>query len=120
MGSTPTRTYVYDKFFDDKVASSKAFEYSGGQGVEGEKWRKVTRGYFVQKCPDLLPVLNWAECMDDRSTTKEATCAKMLNQELMTELDVFELSRASNADSSTSVFLVPPETHSRTPTSWTA
>ena len=39
--------------------------YSGGRGAEGEQWRKVTRGYFIQQRPDLLSVLNWAESMDD-------------------------------------------------------
>ena len=88
------RAYVYEKLFDDKVASSKTFEYSGGDGAAGEKWRKVTRGYFIQKCPDLLPVLNWAESLDDEEVTREAVTAKQMDLEWMIELDVFELSRA--------------------------
>ena len=87
------KNYDYDKLFDDKVASSKAFGYSGGQGAEGEKRRKVIRGYFVQKSPDLLPVLNWVESLDHEEVTSEAIHQKKRDLEWMTELNVFELSR---------------------------
>ena len=51
-------------------------------------------GYFTQKCPDLLPAIDWAESLDDEEVTKEAICAKKLDMVWMIEPNVFELSRA--------------------------
>ncbi len=51
--------------FYDKVAISPDYSYDGGNG--GESWRVRIKGYWVAKCPALLPVLEWAEKRDDRS-----------------------------------------------------
>ena len=57
------------KLLDDKVALSPAYTYDGGSG--GEHWRRKIRGYWVAKCPALLPLLDWAEAMDDECITQD-------------------------------------------------
>ena len=57
------------RLFDDKVAISQNYSYDGGSG--GESWRVRTKGYWVAKCPALLPVLNWAEERDELKITED-------------------------------------------------
>ncbi len=75
-----------NKLFDDKVALSAAYAYDGN--TNGEHWRRKVRGYWVSKCPALLPILDRAEDMDEKEIT-----LKMLKRETnscrwMTEIDI--------------------------------
>ena len=58
-----------NRIFDDKVALSTSYAYDGSS--HGEQWRRKVRGYWVSKCPALLPILNWAEEVDEQEITVE-------------------------------------------------
>ncbi len=75
-----------EKLFDDKVALSAAYTYGGVSG--GEQWRRKIRGYWVAKCPGLLPLLDWAEGMDDEEITEEELKDKAESHFWMTEVNV--------------------------------
>ena len=51
----------FGRIFDDKIASNILYAYDGIK--EGEKWIKKTRGYFMTKCPELKPILDYVEGM---------------------------------------------------------
>ncbi len=55
------------KIFDDKVAISGDYAFSGEKG--GEQWRVRVRGYWISKCPALLKLIDWAEKRDDQAIT---------------------------------------------------
>ena len=66
----PDLTHVnYSRVFDDKVALSEDYRNDGANG--GAKWKKRVRGYWLSKLPDLQPLLDWAEGMDDQPVTEE-------------------------------------------------
>ncbi len=48
-----------EKIFDDKIAISEDFKFNGVSG--GDKWRVKIRGYWISRCPTLMPMLDWAE-----------------------------------------------------------
>ncbi len=48
-----------EKLFDDKVALSKEYSFDGTTG--GDRWRVKLRGYWISRCPALMPMLDWAE-----------------------------------------------------------
>ena len=54
------------KLFDDKIPTYEEYRYNGVKG--GDKWRLKVRGYWLSKCPQLLPVLNFVERAEDRIT----------------------------------------------------
>ena len=74
------------KLFDDKVALSTAYSYDGG--AHGDHWRRKVRGYWVSKCPALLPILNWAESMDGDEITLELLQAEAKSCRWMTEVNI--------------------------------
>ena len=57
------------RLFDEKLAITNDFTYDGIRG--GERWRKKVRGYFLTKCPELQPILDWTELMDGETITEE-------------------------------------------------
>ncbi len=79
----------YNRILDDKMAGSEAFQYHGGTGASGEKWRKAGRGYFGTKHKPLLLMIDWAEAQDENEITAEMI--KKESQAWMTEYDVFRL-----------------------------
>ena len=83
---------IYSKLFDDKVAQSQEFQFSGGEGSLAEKWRKTVRGYWISKCPGLLPILDWAEAAEERPITNAEIDQNLRNYVWMTELNVYRLS----------------------------
>ena len=57
-----------------------------------EKWRKAVRGYWISKCPGLLPILDWVEGFEEVEITDVAINTKIQNYDWMTELNVYRLS----------------------------
>ena len=47
-----------NRLFDDKIAVSESYRYDGEKA--GEAWRRRVRGYWISRCPDLLPILDFA------------------------------------------------------------
>ena len=82
--------YDLEKLFDDKVAMSETYRFSGGEG--GERWRIKIRGYWISKFPALQAILNWAEDMGENKVTDEIVSARSLQHEWMTEASVPRLS----------------------------
>ena len=82
----------YSKVFDDKVALSNEYSYSGGDG--GNRWRKKTYGYLISKCPTLTKVLKWAEGCDNKSIAKEVWKAENMNEAWMTEINLEKVAEA--------------------------
>ena len=56
------------RLFDDKVPTYEEYRYNGIKG--GDKWRLKVRGYWLSKCPQLMPILNAIE-LSDTKVTKE-------------------------------------------------
>ncbi len=79
-----------ERIFDDKVALSEAYRFTGGDG--GERWRMKVRGYWISRFPALQGILNWAEEMGDDRITLEVISRKSLQEEWMTEASVPRLS----------------------------
>ena len=63
-----------EKLFDDKMAASDQFSYAGGAG--GERWRLKVRGYWVSRCPILVPTLDWVEKRDVQNITLGMLCGR--------------------------------------------
>ena len=74
------------KLFDDKVALSAAYQYDGCNA--GEHWRRKVRGYWIAKCPDLMPLLDWSEGMDEAEITPEILTQEANSHRWMTEINV--------------------------------
>ena len=51
-------------------AVSPGFSYDGEK--HGEVWKRKIRGYWISKCPEILPVLNYARDMYDLREFKRA------------------------------------------------
>ena len=78
--------YNLQKLFDDKAALSPGYQYDGGNS--GEHWRRKIRGYWIAKCPDLMPPLDWAEGMDETEITPELLVRDSSANRWMTEMSV--------------------------------
>ena len=74
----------FGRLFDDKIASSPLYAYDGVK--DGEKWLKKTRGYFMTKCPDLKPILAFAEGMSEQVITADHLNAEAAKGGWMTEM----------------------------------
>ncbi len=89
----------YSRLFDDKVALSSEYSYSGGDG--GDRWRLKTRGYLVSKCPVLVTILEWAEKCDQETITEEMWTMKAFlsadNGGFMTDISGGTITRISSA-----------------------
>ncbi len=85
-GFPDLKDYTLNKLFDDKIALSQEYTYNGTTG--GQQWRRKVRGYFLAKCPDLQPLLDWAESKEDQIITDEELKAKAAENFWMMELDV--------------------------------
>ena len=55
------------RLFDDKVAMSVAYQYDSEKN--GEAWKRRVKAYWISKCPDALPLLDFAEGKDDHHVT---------------------------------------------------
>ena len=78
--------------FDDKIASSPPYAYDGVK--DGEKWLKKIRGYFMTKCPDLEPILDFAEGMSEQVITVDRMNAEAAKGGWMTEMSTGGLGQA--------------------------
>ena len=67
--SLPEMPDDLNRLFDDKIAISAGFTYDGDK--HGENWKRKVRGYWIAKCPDVLPILNFAEDLDADELTME-------------------------------------------------
>ena len=65
--SIPEMKDDLNRLFDDKIAISAGFTYDGDKNGEG--WTLKVRGYWIAKCPDILPILNYAEDLDSEELT---------------------------------------------------
>ena len=81
--ASPSNANV-NRLFDDTVALSKEYSFDGGD--DGDKWYARMRGYWISKCPDILPMLNWAEGFGDNKITIEVIQGMEFQQGWMTEL----------------------------------
>ncbi len=80
-----------NKLFDDKVPLSQNYQFDGNHG--GDAWRIKVRGYWIGKCPALLPILDWTEKQDANVITLETLSAKIMEGQCMTELNIPRLSQ---------------------------
>ena len=79
------------KLFEEKTARETAFQYDGVSN--GASWRSDLFDYFIAKCPDGQPWIEWAERMGATIITPEMIDAeKRGTPKLMTELDPYVLS----------------------------
>ncbi len=81
--------YDLNKLFDDKLALSSGFVYDGER--HGEVWKRKVRGYWIAKCPDILPILNFAEDLDTAELTFEGLQREASSYKWMTELNTRRL-----------------------------
>ena len=79
-----------NKLFDDKMALSNGFTYDGERN--GEAWKRKIRGYWIAKCPDILPILKHAEDLEDIELTPDALEREASSCKWMTELNTRRLS----------------------------
>ena len=59
----------WERLFDDKVALSSAYAYTG---KNGEEWSVMTRGYFMTRLNGIGALLNWVENREHSEVTQEA------------------------------------------------
>ena len=78
------------KLFDDRVAMSDDYRFDGVKG--GDAWLKKIRGYFVSKCPEIKPILEFAEQHGHGQFTNDALVAEASTYRWMTETNVRRLS----------------------------
>ncbi len=83
------RPYELNKTFDDKVALSAGFSYDGEK--HGEAWKRKVRGYWISKCPHVLPMLKYVEDLDTEEITPEHLKAEARSYMWMKEDDVQRL-----------------------------
>ena len=81
---------IHMKLFDDKIPTYEEFRYNGSKG--GDRWRLKVRGYWLSKCPQLLPVLTAVELSDERIT--KDLLARMLSpdSDAMCDMPMSDLS----------------------------
>ena len=80
------------KIFDDRVAQSAPFQY---EEAKSDAWRIRVRGYLIGACPEIAPVLNWAEQRGGAEIDQgdaEFTTTRSLNHSIMGEADKVVLS----------------------------
>ncbi len=87
--SFPEMTHDLNRLFDDKIAISVGFTYDGEK--HGEAWKRKVRGYWIAKCPDILPILNYAEDLDSEELTVDALLHEAGSYRWMTEINVKRL-----------------------------
>ncbi len=87
--SFPEMPTDLNRLFDDKIAISVGFTYDGEK--HGEAWKRKVRGYWLAKCPDILPILNFAEDLDSEELTVEALQREAGSYRWMTEINVKRL-----------------------------
>ena len=75
------RPIDYSRLFEDKVALTSTYAYAGGHNVDGESWRKTTRGYWMSRYPAVICLLDWAERREEKEITmQDLTTAAMNGQ----------------------------------------
>ena len=84
------QSHDLNRLFDDKVALSAGFGYDGEK--HGETWKRKIRGYWISKCPDILPILNHVEDMDTEEITTEDLKAEANSYRWMTEINIKRIS----------------------------
>ena len=111
--SFPEMTHDLNRLFDDKIAISVGFTYDGEK--HGEAWKRKVRGYWIAKCPDILPILNYAEDLDSEELTVDALLHEAGSYRWMTEINVKRFGDSSGG-SSTPASQTRPGRASRVPT----
>ena len=71
------------RLFDDKVAMSSDYCFDGVKS--GDSWREKTRGYFISKCPEMRPILEYAEGMGHEALTNDMLVKEAASSRWMTE-----------------------------------
>ena len=74
------------------MAQSAPFQY---EEAKGDAWRIRVRGYLIGACPEIAPVLNWAEQQDGSEIDQgdqDFTMTRALNATIMGESDKVVLS----------------------------
>ena len=62
------------RLFGDKIALSDSYSFDGVKG--GDAWRKKAGGYWISKCPELKPILDYSEGMCNQVFTDDALVAE--------------------------------------------
>ncbi len=85
------------RMFDDKVALSDRYSFSGGEGATAEKWAKTVKGHWISKCTILDPILKWIEEKDDKEITLQMITMAASSGEWMVDLTGIDLTAISHA-----------------------
>ena len=75
---------VPSKIFDEKTAKDSKYAYDGV--TNGTSWRSDIFDYFISRCLDGQPWLDWAEKQGASAITATSIAAAVLNNEVMSEL----------------------------------
>ena len=78
------------RVFEEKTAKDASFQYDGVN--RGATWRSDVADYFISKCPDGMPWLDWVESQGAVEITREAIDQEKRDHHLMTEFDPYVLS----------------------------
>ncbi len=85
------------RMFDDKVALSDRYSFSGGEGATAEKWAKTVKGHWISKCTILDPILKWIEEKDDKEITLQMITMAASSGEWMVDLTGIDLPRSGGS-----------------------
>ena len=78
------------RLFEEKTAKDAQFQYDGE--TKGASWRSDTFDYFISRCPDAQPWLEWAERKGAEEITDVAMNEEKRDSTLMTELNPYVIS----------------------------
>ncbi len=73
------------RLFDKKMATLPEYQYNGATG--GDIWRTKVRNYFVGRCPDVWPLLNWVESLGETPRSHELADAAIRDYGMMLDGD---------------------------------
>ena len=79
-----------NRLFDTRVAESEGYAFNGENG--GEAWRKKVCGYWISRCPEVRPILDYTEAMGCIDFTNGDLLREAASYRWMGELDVRRLS----------------------------
>ena len=76
---------ISTRLFEEKTAREKAYQYDGCAGRSGAAWRSDVYDYFVSKCPQVGPWLDWAEQRGSVEITQDMLHQALLSGQVMTD-----------------------------------
>ena len=88
-GGGPNIT-VQTKLFEEKTARESQYAYDGEKS--GGAWRSDVFDYFISKCPDAEPWLNWIEAQGSTKIDQGMIAAEAVRGGIMSEINPAVLS----------------------------